>query len=350
MKKILALLLFFSVVTLNAQLIINADGAGDTYELLTSKLAPGYNPIEVPDCGHTNFGRHIDEIFDDELNKNVFRFFIHTAEDDDRCINFDRQRNEIKTYDKSPDSLLAVEAEIVRYKWKFKLDEEFQSSPKFTHIHQLKAVGGPEASMPLITLTTRKSNPDELELRHAEALSAETLHEVNLAPFKGNWCEAIETVTFGESGTYDIVIRKVSDNSILFSYTNNSIRMWKTETEFIRPKWGIYRSLIYEEDLRNEEVLFADFSIEEIPLTTSIDNKNKTIHLQISPNPTKNSFEVKGLSKEVFYKIMDNNGRQVLEGQTLNKQISLFNLPKGIYFVTLQTENGMVTKRVLKEE
>ena len=75
---------------------------------------------------------------------------MHVDEDDDRCINFDRQRGEIKTYDKSPDSLLGIENEIVEYKWKFKLDSGFQSSPKFTHIHQLKAVGGTESSMPLI--------------------------------------------------------------------------------------------------------------------------------------------------------------------------------------------------------
>lgn len=203
------LFLIFSANNISAQLLLDADGVGDTYELITSKLAPNYNPIEVPDCGHASFGRHIDEVFDADLNDHVFRFFIHTSEDDDRCINFDRQRNEIKTYNQSPDSLLGIEGEIVEYKWKFKLDADFQSSPKFTHIHQLKAVGGTESSMPLITLTTRKGSPDELELRYAESLTATTLHEVDLAPFKGIWCEAIETVTYGESGAYDIIIQKV---------------------------------------------------------------------------------------------------------------------------------------------
>ena len=140
MKKILIASAFlFTTYNLFAQLILDANGEGDTYELISSKLAPNYNPIEVPDCKHTDFGQHIDEIFDNELNQYVFRFHLHTSEDDDRCINFDRQRNEIKSYDKSPDSLLAVEGEVVEYKWKFKIDQGFQSSPKFTHIHQLKA-------------------------------------------------------------------------------------------------------------------------------------------------------------------------------------------------------------------
>ncbi|MFK8009583.1 MAG: T9SS type A sorting domain-containing protein [Saprospiraceae bacterium] len=267
MKKSLLLSLLFLFIFQNnlfAQLILDADGSGDTYELITSKLAPGYNPIEVPDCGHTLFGRHIDEVFDADLNDDVFRFSIHVNDDNDRCINFDRQRNEIKTYDKSPDSLLGISGEIVEYKWKFKLDTGHQSSSNFTHIHQLKAVGGTESSKPLITLTTRKGTPDKLELRYAETTTQVTLSEVDLTPFKGTWCEAIETVTYGESGAYNIVIRKVSDNTVLFSYTDNDIRMWKTEAEFVRPKWGIYRSLINAGDLRDEEVLFANFSIEEI--------------------------------------------------------------------------------------
>ena len=347
-KKILTILFFFSYSLLPAQIILEADGPDDTYELITSIFAPNYNPIEVPDCGHIDFGRHIDEVFDDELNKYVFRFFIHTSEDDDRCINFDRQRNEIKSYDKSPDSLLGIEGEIVRYKWKFKLPEGFQSSPKFTHIHQLKAVGGTEASMPLVTLTTRKGNPDELELRYAEALSQETLHEVDLAPFIGTWCEAKETVTYGESGIYQLEIKRISDNAVLFSYNNNSIRMWKTQAEFIRPKWGIYRSLIYADDLRDEEILFADFSVEENPVSLSNESPNPTINLHLYPNPTQNSFEVIGTNKEMFYTITDNSGKNVLEGKTDNKQITLLNLPKGTYFISLQTDKGIITKKVVK--
>jgi len=264
-KNLLTIVFLLSISNLSAQLLLDADGPGMTYELITSKLAPNHNPIEVPDCGHTAFGRHIDEVFDNDLNAYVFRFHIHQLEDDDRCINFDRQRNEIKTYDKSPDSLLGVVGEIFEYKWKFKLDAGFQSSPKFTHIHQLKAVGGSESSMPLITLTTRASNPDELELRYAETTTQTTLHEVDLAPFKGVWCEATETVLYGENGTYDIEIKRVSDGVSLFSYSDNDIRMWKTDADFVRPKWGIYRSLNFVNDLRDEEVLFANFSIYENP-------------------------------------------------------------------------------------
>ena len=37
----------------------------------------------------------------------------------------------------------------------------------------------------------------------------------------------------------------------------------RSDNDFIRPKWGIYRSLKKVEDLRDEAVRFNDFSIKE---------------------------------------------------------------------------------------
>lgn len=249
-----------------SEILLEAKGEGKTYELINSVFAPGYNVVEVPDCNHEAFGRHIDEVFDAQLNKNVFRFFMHKSPDNDRCIKFDRQRNEIKAYDKSPVGLLGVKNEKVVYTWKFKLGTNFKSSSSFTHIHQLKAVGGDEESMPLITLTTRKGSPDKLELRYAEHTSQTTLKSVDLTPFKGQWVEVTETVVYGEkeTGEYAISVNSISNNKELFSYTNKSIRTWKTGARFIRPKWGIYRSLKDSDSLSDEQVLFADFKVTEL--------------------------------------------------------------------------------------
>ena len=248
----------------NEGIELKADGPGNTYELITSVLAPGHNPIETPDCSHNAFGNHIDEVFDTELNTNVFRFYIHTTPDNDRCINFDRQRNEIKTYNQSPDNLVGIENEKVVYKWKFKLSAGFQSSSNFTHIHQLKSVGGTFSSMPMYTLTTRKGAPDELELRYAETDTQVTLADTDITPFIGSWVEVTETIKYGIAGTYEIEIKKISDATILFSYEDASIVNWRPNADFVRPKWGIYRSLLNAQDLRDEQVLFADFSIKEI--------------------------------------------------------------------------------------
>lgn len=243
--------------------VLEADGPGGTYDLITSVLAPGWSPIEVPDCNHAAFGDHIDELYDENLAKHVFRFYMHPTPDNDRCINFDRQRNEIKSYDKSPENLLGRQGEQVTYRWKFKLPAGFQSSPKFTHIHQIKSVGGDYDSMPMYTFTTRKGSPDQLELRYAETENQVTLTRTDLAPFIGQWVEATETILYGVNGTYNLELRNALTQEVLLSYANPSIVNWRPEASFARPKWGVYRSLEYAEDLRDEAVLFADFSVTE---------------------------------------------------------------------------------------
>ncbi|AXT50475.1 fibronectin type III [Aquimarina sp. BL5] len=273
MRSVLILFAFLAYFSAYSQVTLIADGPGDTYELITSKLAPGYKPIEAPgkkkgDCdNHSSFNdTHITEVFNQELQKNVFKFVIHVEEDNDRCKKFDRQRNEIKSYKSSPDNLKGVLGETVEYKWKFKLDKGFQPSKKFTHLHQLKAVGGFDKDMPLITLTARKGSVDRLELRYSSGLDQNTLTYVALSAFKGKWVDVIETVTYEEKGKakFSILIKDLKTGAKILEYNDDTLRMWKTQADFIRPKWGIYRSLKHSSDLRDEEILFADFSITEI--------------------------------------------------------------------------------------
>jgi len=297
-----------------AQVTLDADGPGNTYELITSVLAPENDPIEVPDCNHTEFGRHIDELFDNELNTNVFRFFIHVSPDNDRCKNFDRQRNEIKTYDKSPDNLLGVENEKVVYKWKFKLASGFQSSPNFTHLHQLKSVGGALESMPMYTLTARKGSPDQLELRYAETDKQITLTKTDLTPLIGSWLDVTETISYGQSGSYEIEIKRVGDGQVLFSYSNAAIKNWRSGADFVRPKWGIYRSLNNAQDLRDEAVLFANFSIEELNTLSVDESELEPTSFTIFPNPIENTLHLKKLPERTdSIKIFSLDGKKIFE-------------------------------------
>jgi len=334
MKVVLKLAFIFLLQQGYGQVVLDADGPGNTYELITSVLAPNYNPIEVPDCNHSAFGDHIDEVFDSELDTDVFRFHIHTTPDNDRCQNFDRQRNEIKTYDKSPANLLGVEGERVVYKWKFKLEDGFQSSPNFTHIHQLKSVGGSLASMPMYTLTTRKGSPDKLELRYAETDNQVTLIKTDLTPMIGTWLDVTETITYGISGTYEIEIKKVSDGSILFEYSNASIINWRAGASFVRPKWGIYRSLNNAQDLRDEMVFFANFSVEEIEIVSA---KNLGKEKIIFSNPVQQTIYIKDVSQKVkVIKIFSLDGRKVRQEKIDSKtdfKLDVSALPKGTYIL-----------------
>jgi hypothetical protein len=242
---------------------LNADGPGNTYELINSVLAPGYTAVETPDCAHPAYGRHIAEVFDATLNKNVFEFYSHVAEDNDRCISFDRQRVEIKTYDQSPEHLIGRVGETVTYQWQFRLTPGFQVSSSFTHIHQVKAVGGDESN-PIFTLTPRKGTPNKMELIYVGTDNVTNkVAIVNLSLFAGVWVEATETLNIGPNGTYSIVVKRLSDNVTVLSYSNNNIATIRPTNDFLRPKWGIYRSLNNAADLRDDSIRFGTISIAE---------------------------------------------------------------------------------------
>jgi len=239
--------------------ILRADGITAAYELINAEFGGGSSAIEVPDCNHTIFGSHITQVFDPSINDYVFAFHSHIKRDDDRCLNFDRQRNEIKTNDNL--NLTAKQGDFMTLSWDFKMDENFQPPYSFCHIHQLKAVGGDD-SMPIITITPRKSNPNQLQLLQYDSKGALFfLRSVPLQPFLGHWIHVSANVTFAYNGNYDVRLTRLSDGEVLLSYSSPSIDFWRNETTFVRPKWGIYRSVQEAVLSRDETVLFHDFCV-----------------------------------------------------------------------------------------
>ena len=112
----------------------------------------------------------------------------------------------------------------------------------------------------------QQGNPEKLEIIHNGNTSGSTLGKVkvvDLAPFKGTWVEVVEKVVYKTAGSYEITIKRVSDGFVLLNYSNSNIDLWREAATFVRPKWGIYRSLNNVSYLRDEEVKFADFCIAE---------------------------------------------------------------------------------------
>lgn len=252
--------------TTSTGVTLSANGPGDTYELINSVLGGTGDVVEAPDCSHTTFGRHITEVFDNDLQANVFAFHIHLTPDNDKCVDSDRQRNEIKTYDQSPANLKATKNERVIYKWKFKLDAGFKPSGDFTHIHQIKPIDGGN-TLPIITITPRyKASGDILQVIHTgdtEATSQKYIASIPLADFKGEWVEVTEKSTFSFNGKYQILITRLSDGKVLLDKAFTGIEMWRVGTTTCRPKWGIYRRTLQPQLLRDESVRFNDFNITE---------------------------------------------------------------------------------------
>jgi hypothetical protein len=237
---------FAIAATTVAQTTLVSDGPGSTYELIQSK---GYG-IEVPDCGHA--GRHFSELFDSELNKNVFVAHAHRDQDDDRCMNTDRQRTELRG---GGGSLQGPRGTTTVYRWKVKLAAGFKASPNFTHIMQIKAYGnGCGSGAPILTITPRNSS---LELSHRGGAT----RTASLSSFAGTWVEMYVRTRHDNGGSLDVTMRRVSDVATLLSYSNGSLDMWDDGCGYGALKLGIYRSLNSRSSLRNEDVRFADVCV-----------------------------------------------------------------------------------------
>ena len=273
MKFNFALTLFALPFLSHSQVVLKADGPGETYELISSVLAPGKSAVEAADHNklgnHSSFGRHIAEVWDADLKENVFEFYSHinyinadktTSTDNEPVADVaQKQRVEIKTYDGSPDNLKGTLGETITYQWKFKLPKGFQPSSNFTHLHQIKAVGGSQ-DMPIFTLTAKKGTVNQFNVVH----NNETIvASMNLSELEGTWVQITEVIKVGANGTYSVVIKRIKDGKELLSYSNPDLETIRPDNNFIRPKWGIYRSLKKVVDLREEAVRFADFSIAE---------------------------------------------------------------------------------------
>jgi len=87
-------------------------------------------------------------------------------------------------------------------------------------------------------------------------LGAQLLH------FLGEWLQVVFKAKFGEKGKLVIQITAIKSGTQLFHYENESMKMWENNTNYLRPKRGIYRSLKNKDALRDEVVEFPDIEIQ----------------------------------------------------------------------------------------
>ena len=251
-------------------LVADGDDEG-TYTLITGK---GFG-IEAPDADHDPAVRHIRQAVDATLGRPVFLFDIHIDTDLNKGANVDRQRNEIKTDNGSPSSMVAMEDQTLENTWLFKLPAGMQTTTEFTHVHQIKgidnALGTADISKPNITFTCRsKGGGQKFQVIYVapsdEGGLLTYLAEADLADFLGEWVEVTESmVCSASSGSYSVSIKRLRDDATLVSVSQGGLKMWRSGAVGMRPKWGIYRyygdSHSLASELRDETISFADFYV-----------------------------------------------------------------------------------------
>ena len=340
-------------VVSDVQLMADGEGGVETYALIESVFGAGC--IEAPDLYSVNHPgvKHIVETSDDWVG-NHFVFKIHKNDDWDRDTGkTDRQRNEIKTYANSANNLKGYKGETMRFHWYFKLQEGFTISKNFSHFFQLKAVDGDD-SQPIVTISgsINNNNPEfEIIYNKGDGASDQQLTRTGWdVANTGEWMEMEVVARFDDSGYLKIIVSDLWGN-VLMSTEKNNIDLWRTGSTFVRPKWGIYRSLKSKSYLSDEEETagFANFSLQKLGIETPNEVHNFVTQLsgiRIWPNPVgENIYVAFDDCYDGNVKIINCNGR-VMSNLSVEKQkgfcVPMNQLPSGIYYITIENTGELL--------
>ncbi|OYU97076.1 MAG: hypothetical protein CFE21_01955 [Bacteroidetes bacterium B1(2017)] len=99
----------------------------------------------------------------------------------------------------------------------------------------------------------------------------------------------------------------------------------------------------------NSITKFADqerLVIFKLPKTTGLNSLNGTIDLSIYPNPANSNLTILCKSKILSVDLMDVQGKLISNFENQNS-IDISAVPNGLYFVSVQTENGRAIKKIV---
>lgn len=253
------------------------------YQTIEANLGRG--SIESPDYNtktrcHTNFS-HIRSINTSTWPAPVFDFQLHYALDCEPVANkLDRQRNEIKVYSNSDDRLKGYYGDTMVYSWSFRIHPDMKVSRKFTHLFQLKFVGG-DSQQPAATFSgavtgyhSKKKILFQVRNTSHSGLRENKLATAPWSQFTGQWVNATVEATMlpiDRGGRLKVSLSRADTGATILS-VDEAAGLWRDGNEFMRPKWGLYRQskhpLITEEDsLNNAEMYMADVCIRRRPPT-----------------------------------------------------------------------------------
>jgi hypothetical protein len=244
---------------------LSADGS-DTYRLFQNTF--GAKP-EAPDCLHPDFGPHIKQEMDPDLNKLVFVFYMHSQIDGDVC---DRKRNEqrnlLLTWPTKNAYLGGEDGATSTYRWKFRLDPGFKAQHTFTRLHFIQPNFEDHAPQPSWGLDIAiVKGVEMLVINYRTPDARQVVAMAPLADYTGKWIDAYERISYGHHGSYSITLTPM-DGSKPFAFARNDLDLWHDGKGYYRPNWGLYRAIsdtwtdaAAPIASRDEAVRYADFCI-----------------------------------------------------------------------------------------
>ena len=170
-------------------------------------------------------------------------WFVMHARDRDSTGGGDRQRQESKGMRQNGTALKPKNGETWRIRYEMFMPATLHGTSKFSHIFQLKTPktnGGPWVTLSL----SRSGSAEQLRCRAFSTAGSPDIGATNLAPLREKWITVEMTFTFGPSGSARFVVYNGVGGSapVVVDSKRSGVKI-PDEGDYIRPKWGIYRSV-----------------------------------------------------------------------------------------------------------
>jgi hypothetical protein len=188
-----------------------------------------------------------------------YRFDIY-KDDRDSTGGGDRQRTESKGMVADGTTLKMHDGETWTISYEMYMPSTLHGTSKFTHIFQLKTPATNDG--PWVTLDLgRSGSTEKLRARAYSTSGAPDIAATNLSPLRDKWITVQWTFKIGSKGTAGFVARNGTGSSapVVASGSLSNVKI-PAQGDYVRPKWGIYRSVeSASSDIIDTHLLFRNY-------------------------------------------------------------------------------------------
>ena len=189
-----------------------------------------------------------------------YRFNIW-ADDRDTTGGGDRQRTESKGMVQNGTALKMKNGETWTIAYDMYMPGSLHGTSKFTHIFQTKT---PSTNAgPWVTVDLSRDGSTEIIQARAYANSGSpAIAKANLAPLRDKWINISLTLTIGAKGACTAVIRSGEGSGAPIAAQGHLSNVnIPDQGDYVRPKWGIYRSVqSAKSDILDTYLLFKNYT------------------------------------------------------------------------------------------
>ena len=112
-------------------------------------------------------------------------------------------------------------------------------------------------------------------------------------------------------------------------------------------------TIIVKADDDNGGIVTDEFTVTVVPISSSVVTSLEEVEtgtLLLYPNPTEGTIQVEGFGGQVNFILTDTQGQEVLSGQAEDAfELDVSDLPKGVYILTLEDKEGIVSRKIVKK-